>query len=358
MRKNLLILVLVMVLAIFAAACGSGDAKQTSGGDNAAPVATEKHKWDFQSWTWSGLHPHHQYVLDFADRVYELSGGRLEIEVHPRDAVVPHWESTEVTGQGVLDMTMDWPGVWSGRDVGFNLFAPPPMSLTEGWQVTSWFYDYGVIDIMREAYGEYNLYIPGVTYWQQESLHSTKPIRNVSDFRGLSVRTPPGITADFFQAMGAAPVVLPPAEVYSALDRGVVDAGEWVTPAGNFSAGYHEVAKYLIWPSPHQNTATIYVAVNKDSWNALSDELKAIFEAALREFSWNHEYGALLEDYKAVKQYVAAGNEHIMWADEDLREAQLIAMDLWRSYANQSELAARLVKELEEYMRLIGTLPE
>jgi len=158
--------------------------------------------------------------------------------------------------------------------------------------------------------------------------------------------------------MGASPVVLPPPEVYSSLDKRVVDAAEFVTPAGNFSAGYHEVAKYLIWPSPHQNTATIYVAVNKTKWDALSDELKGIFEASFREFAWQHEYGALLEDYKSVEKYIKAGNEHIKWSNEALKEAQIIAKDLWRTYGKDNEPAAKAIQKLEDYMKLIGTMPK
>lgn len=358
--KYILALLLMVLLTVVFFSTGCAPRDQKAAEVPAAPAPKEKHTWEMQSWTWSGLEPQHSIIHDFAKRVSEMSGGRLEIQVHPREAVVPHWESTEAVGKGILDISFDWPGVLAGRwgDVGFNLFSPPPMSLREGWQVTSWFYDWGVLDIMREAFSKHNVYVAGVTFWQQESLHSKKPIRGIADLRGVKVRTPPGITSDFFRALGASPVVLPPPEIYSSLDRGVIDAAEWVNPTGNFASGFQEVTKYVIWPSPHQEFATIYVAVNKDSWNALSPELKAIFKAALAEFSWRHAYTPYLADYQTIAKYVAAGNEHIRWSDEELRKARVIARDLWRSYGKQSPLAATLVEKLESYLKTIGKMPE
>lgn len=319
-------------------------------------LAEDKHHWRLQTWTWPALEQH-GYVLQFAERVGELSGGRLTIEVFDRNAVMPHWESPEAVGQGLLEATMEWPGANAGQDVGFNIFAPPPMSFDEGWQLISWFYDKGALEMMREAYSsKMGVFIAGVTFWQAESLHSKTPIRSIDDLEGLTVRTPRGITSEFFGKLGANPVVLPPTEVYGALDRGVVDAAEFLTPSAHIALGYPEVARYMIWPSPHQMLATIYLGVNQDAWDRLPDDLKGIVEVAYREFSHAHAYRPMISDLESLAEYEEVGNELITWTPEEWVRAREVSMELWRSYQSESEIAAKAVPSLEAFMASLGII--
>jgi TRAP-type mannitol/chloroaromatic compound transport system substrate-binding protein len=327
-------------------------------GTTIAAYAADTHHWRLQTWTWPALEQH-QYVLEFAERVEELTGGRLTIEVFDRDAVVPHWESPEAVGQGMFEATMEWPGANAGQDVGFNIFAPPPMSFDEGWQLTSWFYDRGALELMREAYLEkLNLHIAGVTFWQAESLHATSAIRSIDDLSGMTVRTPRGVTSEFFERLGANPIVLPPTEVYGALDRGVVDAAEFLTPSAHLSLGYHQVADYMVWPSPHQMLATIYVAVNNDTWQALPTELQAIVEVAIHEFNHSHAYRPLISDLESLREYEEAGVEVISWDTEEWERAREVSMELWRSYADRSDVAATAIESMEDFMRLLGIIED
>lgn len=325
----------------------------------AGPVlADDTYHWRLQTWTWPALEQH-QYVLEFAERIEEMTNGQLTIEVFDRDAIVPHWESPESVGQGMFEATMEWPGANAGNDVGFNIFAPPPMSFDEGWQLTSWFHDHGALELMQQAYSEkMNLHIAGVTFWQAESLHSTTPIHSIDDLEGLSVRTPRGITSEWFRAVGASPVVLPPGEVYSSLDRGVVDAAEFLTPSAHLSLDYHRVSDYMVWPSPHQMLATIYLAVNEDVWDELPNHLQKTVEAAMSEFAHAHAYRPYINDLKSLETYREAGNEIITWSPEEWDRARKVSKDLWRSYIDRSEIAAEAVESMEDFMQLLGILEE
>lgn len=330
----------------------------SAAGTPATANAQETFHWQVQSWTWPALEQH-QYILDFADRIEVLTDGRLTIEVFDREAIVPGWEAVEAAGDGIIDGTFEWPGNHAGTDVGFNIFGPPPMALDEGWQLEYWMHEMGALELMREAYLEqFNVYIPGFTYWQAESLHSTVAIRSIEDLEGLSVRTPRGVTAEFFEALGATPVVLPPPEVYGALDRGVVDAGEFLTPSAHIALGYHEVTDYVIWPSVHQMLATVFFSVNRESWEELPSDIQEIVKTAMHEFSRRHSDNPYVNDFRSLPDYLEAGNEHIMWGDEEWEEARLVGMELWRSYVDQSELAANAVESLEEAMAIFGILPE
>ena len=97
------------------------------------------------------------------------------------------------------------------------------------WQAEAWYYHRGGLDMLREAYAKFNVYPVGVSWWGVESIVSKKPIKTIDDFKGLKVRTPQGMIAEILTKLGASIVVLPGGEVYSALDKGVVDAADWAT---------------------------------------------------------------------------------------------------------------------------------
>lgn len=314
-------------------------------------------RWRMQSWTWPALEQH-EVILEWTKRVEVLTGGRLKIEVFPREAVIPHWEGTDAVGRGILEVTMDWPGIWAGRDVGFNIFTPPQLTFAHGWQLEAWFYEQDALKLFREAYAKHNIYIPGVTFWQWESLHSRKPIPNLASLRGMTVRTPPGITSDYFKKLGATPIVLPPPEVFGALDKGMVDAAEFLTPSAHLALGFQRASKYMLWPSIHQPFATIYVAVNKDAWDRLPADIKAIFESSIREFSQKHAYRPLISDYRSLPKYLEAGNVLVKWPKEDWDKARKVSIDLYREYKGKTPLATKAIESLESFLDVLGLLPK
>jgi TRAP-type mannitol/chloroaromatic compound transport system substrate-binding protein len=316
-------------------------------------LAQQTFRLRLQSWTWPALEQH-RAVQEWVQRVAQLTNNRLQIELFAREAVVPHWEAPDAVSRGLLDATMEWPGNWASRDVGFNIFTPPPMTLDEGWQLDAWFYDRGALDQMREAFAQHNVHIAGVTYWQKESLHSRRPLPNIQALRGMSVRTPQGIIADYFRRLGATPVVLPPPEVYGALERGVVDAAEFLTPSAHLSLGYQRVARYMLWPSPHQGLATIYVGFNRRSWDRLPADIRAIVESSIREFSHAHAVRPLVSDFASLARYREAGNVLVRWSDEDWAFARRTSRELYREYGGQSRMAARAIESLDSFLDVLG----
>ena len=289
-----------------------------------------------------------------------MSAGRLDITPFMREALVPHWESSDAVAQGALEMNVEWPGVWTGKDPAFSLFGIPPAFFTESWQVDSWFYHWGGLEMMRDAYLQYSdgkYYVPGTTFWPAEAFHSVdKPINGPADFDGVKVRTPMGIVADTLSAMGASPIVLPGGEVYSALDKGVIDATELFSPSANYALGFHEVSQYVVWPSPHMPFATIYFGANTDAWNALPDDLKLILEASIREFSWTHAHANYLMDFSAIEKMVEYGNTHIVFTDEEWAKFRDISMEVADEYGAASPLAAQVLASLKSFMKEVWLL--
>ena len=191
-------------------------------------------------------------------------------------------ESFDAVSKGQADIGHDWPGYWKGKNEDFVSFASVPFGLdTEGYNI--WLYERGGLEKMQELYGHYNLFaLPGGNVGQEMGLFSNKKASKMSDFKGMRVRTP-GWYMDIMTQLGASVSPLPGGEVYLALERGVIDAAEFSTPAINYPMGFDEITKYVIEPGVHQPSCQSALFINKDSYNKLPADLKWIVDIAAKE---------------------------------------------------------------------------
>ena len=230
---------------------------------------------------WAGLN-FHDMAIHFADTVRACSGGRLNIKVFPTGAIVPAMEIFEATSKGTLDAFHSWPGYWKGRAEAFVAFASVPFGLDfEGYNI--WYYERGGKEMFDELYGRFGLvpfYCGNVG--QELGLHSNKKATKLDDFKGMKIRTP-GWYMDIMTLMGVSVTPLPVGEIYLALERGVIDALEFSSPAANIPYGFHEVTKYVIEPGVHQPSCQFDVVFNKKKWDELPEDLKIIVETAAKE---------------------------------------------------------------------------
>ena len=134
-----------------------------------------------------------------------------------------------------------------------------------------------------------------------ESVPAKRPLRTLADFKGVKMRVPEGLGAEIWRRAGAGVVTLPGSEVYTALERGVIEATDWGTLGMNNDLGYHKIARFPLHPGFHSMPAA-EVAVNMTRWNALSPDLKVFMEMAVRDFAREMVQRIALEDLKAVEQ--------------------------------------------------------
>ncbi|MBL8304255.1 MAG: TRAP transporter substrate-binding protein DctP, partial [Ideonella sp.] len=236
-------------------------------------TAQAKTRWRAQT-MWSAAETTHKAFEDFCKRVAAATGGRLEIQPFAAGSVIGAFETLDAVGAGVLDAQSTAPVYWSGKDAGFSVIGDLNFAYQHPWQAEAWYYHRGGLEMLREAYAKYNVYPVGVSWWGQEALVSKKPIRSTDDFKGVKVRTPQGMFAEIMTKYGASVVVVPGGEVYSALDKGVVDMADWATESMNFRMGFFEVAKTSIRIG-HSMPVQEF-AVNAAKWKALPDDLKGI----------------------------------------------------------------------------------
>jgi TRAP-type mannitol/chloroaromatic compound transport system substrate-binding protein len=250
---------------------------------------------------WGGLN-FHDITMHFADSVRACSGGRLDIKVFPTGAIVPAMEIFEATSKGTLDAFHSWPGYWKGRNEAFVAYASVPFGLdVEGYNI--WYYERGGKAMFDELYGKFGL-VPFFcgNVGQELGLHSNKKAMKLDDFKGMKVRTV-GWYMDILTKMGVSVTPLPGPEIYLALERGVIDACEFSSPAANIPSGFHEITKFVIEPGVHQPSCQFDVVFNKAKFDALPDDLKAIVEICAKEtqlWAWAWQENLNIEALKLM----------------------------------------------------------
>jgi TRAP-type mannitol/chloroaromatic compound transport system substrate-binding protein len=290
MRKNWIITT-VAALSLSLAVTNADAAREKFGADKrheevkkelrTIKPSTETFKWKMVM-PWSKGLLFYDMAQHFADSVALASGGRLEIKLFSAGELVGAMESFDAVSKGSAEVGHDWPGYWMGKDQNFVSFASVPFGLdTEGYNI--WLYERGGLEQMQELYGKYNLFaLPGGNGGQEMGFFSNKKATKMEDFKGMRVRTP-GWYMDIMTKLGASVTPLPGGEIYLALERGVIDAAEFSTPAMNYPMGFDEITKYVIEPGIHQPSVQCALFFNKDAYNKLPADLKWIVDIAAKE---------------------------------------------------------------------------
>ena len=229
-------------------------------------------------------------AVHFADSVRLASAGRLDIKPFSAGELVPAMQSLDAVSKGSAQVGHDWPGYWKGKNEAFVAFASVPFGLdAEGYNI--WLQEKGGLEMMQELYGQFGLYaLPGGQLGQEMGLFSNKRATKMEDFKGMRLRTP-GWYMDIMNNLGASVSPLPGGEVYLALERGVIDAAEFSSPAMNYPMGFDEITKYAIQPGVHQPGIQCALFFNKEAWESLPEDLKWIVKIAAAETqAWSYNW--------------------------------------------------------------------
>jgi len=313
--------------------------------------AQTKIRWRAQT-MWSAAETTHKAFEDFCKNIGVATGGRLEIQPFAAGSVVGAFESLDAVSAGVLDAQSTAPVYWSGKDAGFSVIGDMNFAYQHPWQAEAWYYHRGGLEMLREAYARYNVYPVGVSWWGQEALVSKKPIRSTDDFKGVKIRTPQGMFAEIMSKYGASVVVVPGGEVYSALDKGVVDMADWATESMNFRMGFFEVAKNSVrigHSMPVQD-----FAVNLGKWRALPDDLKAIVSSCVRDWCWDQIQRIAVEDTQAVANIRGKGGTAGAMPDAEIAKMRALAERTWEEWSKKTPLAKRAYDSQLAWLKALG----
>lgn len=325
----------------------------------AAPgTATAQTEWRMQSLHPAGT-PGFEIFRDyFAPMVEEMSGGRLVITPFANDSIVESDEVLDAVSNGAFEAAQQSPAYWTGKDAAFVFIRNASAGFDQAWQYNAWLNQGGGLALAQEVYAAQGVHLVNLTLRPGESLHFREPIRSLEEFReaGPKVRTIEGIPADVFAAMGGSPVFISGSEVYSALDKGTIDVGEWTGLADNYAVGFHEVSDAFLYPSFHSPVGVDDVFVDQEAWEALPDDLKRIFEVAVANWSQYQWESMAVADIDALQQFKDAGDEHVTWSEQDMIEVRNLAKDAWAKWGGESALAKKVYESQLSFMEQIGLL--
>jgi len=257
----------------------------------------------FQS-TWPAKDIFHEYALDFAKKVNDMTGGEMSIEVLPAGAVVPAFGLLDAVSKGTLDGGHGVVVYHYGKNAALALWGSGPSFGMDANMLLSWHKYGGGAALLDELYKVVNANVKSYVYGPMPSQPLgwfKKPIAKVEDLKGLKYRTV-GISIDMFTAMGVSVNALPGGEIIPAMDRGLLDAAEFNNASSDRQLGFPDVSKVCMLQSYHQNAEQFEILFNGTKYNALSPKLRAILdncvEAASADMSW-----------KAIDRYSKAYDE-------------------------------------------------
>ncbi len=265
---------------------------------------------------------------EFAKKVGEMTGGKFTISVHAGGELMPAFGVVDGVQEGTVECAHTAPYYFFGKDDTFALDCAIPFGLNSR-QMTAWMYEGNGLKLMREFYSTYNIvnFPMGNTGAQMGGWYR-KEIKGVADLKGMKMRIG-GFAGKVFTRMGGVPQNIPGGEIYQALEKGTIDATEWIGPYDDQKLGFNKVAKNYYYPGWWEGGPQLTLYVNNKAFNALPKEYQAIVEAAA-----SHAHVDMQAKYDgrnpgALKQLVASGVKVLPFPKAVMDEAFKQAMSLY-----------------------------
>lgn len=300
------------------------------------------------------------YILqnEWAKGVSDLTGGRVTIELLPVGSIVQHTETQDAVAAGIIDGHVTDTSYFAGKDAAFSLIANPVGAYGSPSEMLNFVEYGGGKELMNELLHPYGLHFIGATTPGLEAFVSKVPIDSVADLQGLKMRAPEGLVQKVFAAAGASPVNLPASEVFTSLDKGVIDAADYSTFSTNQQQGMHDVAFHPIYPGFH-SMPLVEISMNKEKWDSMPADLQRILEVSVRDLARNMTARMAMADAISVAE--ASTNPDMTvhnWSAAERAKFRAIAKTQWVEVAQQSENAQKVYDVLTTYLSDQGLLAE
>nr|WP_265091884.1 TRAP transporter substrate-binding protein [Marinobacter sp. 1-3A] len=316
-------------------------------------VAADKHTLRLAQ-TWGPNSPIlGETTLNMAKMAEEVSGGRLKIRIDSANKHKAPFGIFDLVRNGQYDMGHTASYYYKGTIPNAMYFTTVPFGMIAP-EMYAWFYHDQGMELMQKVYEPFGLQsFPGGNTGNQMGGWFNKEINSVADLKGLKMRTP-GFAGEVMAELGVAVTNLPPGELYTALERGTVDAVEWVGPALDFPMGFHQIAKYYYsgWQEPG---AEVQFLINDKAWNKLPKDLQAILRIAMRTAAYDmyiqttHESGVawdrMKEDYPNVT--------HKTFPPEVINAMRDATNKLLAEAAEKDDLAKEIINSQRDYLKQV-----
>ncbi len=286
----------------------------------------------------------------FSKQVKAMSGGKFEISVHPSGELVGGFGQVDAVQNGTVEMAHTAPYYYFGKDPTFALGCAVPFGLNSR-QMTAWMMEGNGMKLMREFYANYNIvnFIGGNTgaqmggWWRKE-------IKSLADLKGQKFRTG-GFSGVIFEKLGGIAQSIPGGEIYQALEKGTIDAAEWVGPYDDEKLGFNKVAPYYAYPGYWEGGPQLDFFINAKAFNGLSAENKAIIEAAaiMAHTEMQARYDA--KNPAALKRLVAGGTKLFRFPKDVMDTAFKASMDTYSDLSAKNPAWKKVYEDYSAFRR-------
>ena len=244
----------------------------------------------------------------FARKVGEMSGGKFQISIHAAGELVPAFGVVDAVQGATVEMAHTAPYYFFGKNETFCLGCAVPFGLNSR-QMTAWMYEGNGLKLMREFYAKYNIVnFPGGNTGAQMGGWFRKELKGVADLKGLKFRTNP-FAGKVLEPFGVVPQAIPGGDIYPALEKGTIDAAEWVGPYDDQKLGFNKVAPNYYYPGWWEGGPQLDFFINSKAWEALTADHKAIVEAAASHAHVDMQARYDARNPAALKQLVGSGTK-------------------------------------------------
>jgi TRAP-type mannitol/chloroaromatic compound transport system substrate-binding protein len=264
----------------------------------------------------------------FAKYVSEASDGKFQVQVFGAGEIVGTFQAVDAVGNGTVEMAHSASYYYVGKDPTFALGTAIPFGLNSR-QMNGWLYHGGGTDLLNEFYAKHNLYgLPGGKTGAQMGGWFRKEIKTVADLQGLKMRIG-GFAGQVMQKLGLVPQQIAAGDIYPALERGTIDAAEWVGPYDDEKLGFNKVAPYYYYPGFWEGGPTLHFLFNSAKWNELPKHYKALATAAAGYANVDMQAKYDARNPAALRRLVGAGSQLRPFPQEVLEAAYKASNELY-----------------------------
>lgn len=313
-------------------------------------MAEKKIRWKL-AMTWpSGLTPLASPPAKLAKMVSNMTNGNFIIEVAGEEKHKSALGILDMVEEGVYEMGHSASYYWKGKDVTTTIFTTVPFGMTAAEQ-NSWLYYGGGMELMQECYNQFNVYaFPGGNTGVQMGGWFRKEITSLKDLQGLKMRVP-GLAGEVFARLGVSVANIPAGELYTLLDRGTIDALEWVGPGMDIRMGFHKVAPYY-YTGWHEPASDLQFLINKQQYDGLPKNYQAILKAAMKAVSadmYAENFYASAEAWAKMKKDYP-GIQVKSFPEEVLKRMKEETEKVLDGYASQNPFFKKVLTSQQEFM--------
>jgi TRAP-type mannitol/chloroaromatic compound transport system substrate-binding protein len=317
-----------------AGAALAGCGPSTEGGGEAANVQPQQNvRWNLASSFPQSLDTIFDAANILAERVKQLTGGRFQIQTYQAGELFPAFEVLSNVQAGAVEMGHSASYYFKGKDPALIFDCTVPFGLTAR-QYNAWVYDGGGMELLRELFAKFNVRnLPGGNTGIQMGGWFRNPIQGLEGLQGLRMRIP-GFGGEVMSKLGVNVQNLSGGEIYPALERGAIDAVEWVGPYDDQKLGFQEIVKNYYYPGWWEPGPALTFYVNQSAWESLPQTYQHALEAAAAEANVRTLARYDARNPQALKELVDAGVKLRRFPDEIMRRAETATEDLLRSQSS------------------------